>query len=44
VKHSALLYGQSFTFLYVDDVHTSQETHVWASTACHKDSFTFYFM
>jgi hypothetical protein len=27
--------------LHVDDVHTSQETHVWASTSCYKDSFSF---
>jgi hypothetical protein len=26
--------------LYVDDVCTSQETHLWASTACYVDSFT----
>jgi hypothetical protein len=24
-------YRDSFTFLYVDDVRTSQETHLWAS-------------
>jgi hypothetical protein len=28
-------------FLHVDDVRTSQETHLWASTACDSDSFTF---
>jgi hypothetical protein len=33
-------YGDSFTFLYVDDVHASQETLVWASTACYGNSFT----
>jgi hypothetical protein len=33
-------YRDSFTFLYVDDVSTLQETHVWASTACCGDSFT----
>jgi hypothetical protein len=32
--------GDSFTFLHVDDVHTSQETHMRASTACSGDSFT----
>jgi hypothetical protein len=26
-------YGDSFTFLYIDDVRTSQETHLWPSTA-----------
>jgi hypothetical protein len=25
---------------FVDDVRTSQETHLWASTACYRDSFT----
>jgi hypothetical protein len=35
------LLGDSITFLYVDDVLTSQETHLWASTACYGDSFTF---
>jgi hypothetical protein len=28
--------------LYVDDVHTSQGTQVWASTARYGDNFTFY--
>jgi hypothetical protein len=27
--------------LYVDDVGISQETRLWASTACYGDSFTF---
>jgi hypothetical protein len=27
--------------LYVADVRTSQETHLWASTACYSNSFTF---
>jgi hypothetical protein len=27
-------------FLYVDDVRISQGTHLWASTACYRDSFT----
>jgi hypothetical protein len=27
-------------FLYVDDIRTSQETHIWASAACYGDSFT----
>jgi hypothetical protein len=34
-------YGGSFTFLYVDDVRTSQEAHLWAPTADYGDSFTF---
>jgi hypothetical protein len=33
--------GGNFTFLYVDDVRTSQEMYLWASTACYGDSFTF---
>jgi hypothetical protein len=33
------LLGDGFTFLYVDDVRTSQEAY--ASTACYVDSFTF---
>jgi hypothetical protein len=36
-----LLRGQLY-FLYVDDIHISQETHIWASKLCHGDSFTFY--
>jgi hypothetical protein len=35
-------YGDSFTLLYIDDVRTSQETHLWVSTACYGFSFTFY--
>jgi hypothetical protein len=34
------LLGDSFTLLYVDDVRTSQEAHLWASTASYGDSFT----
>jgi hypothetical protein len=34
------LLRDSFTFLYVDDVRTSQEIHLWISTACYGDSFT----
>jgi hypothetical protein len=30
---SMACYWDSFTILYVDDVRTSKETHVWASTA-----------
>jgi hypothetical protein len=42
----SLLRGYLY-FLYVDDVRTtqetpSQETHLWASTACYGDSFIFY--
>jgi hypothetical protein len=41
-KHSwasTTCYWESFTFLYIDDVRTSQEAH--ASTACYWDSFIF---
>jgi hypothetical protein len=38
---STACYGDSFTFLYVDDVRTSEETHLLASTACYRSSFTF---
>jgi hypothetical protein len=34
----------SFTFLYVDDVHTSQEIHLWDSTPRCGDRFTFLFV
>jgi hypothetical protein len=40
LRASAAGYGNSFTFLYADDVRTSQETHLWASTACYGYSFT----
>jgi hypothetical protein len=33
-------YWDSFTSCYVDDVRTSQETHLLAPTACYGDSFT----
>jgi hypothetical protein len=36
------LLGDNFMFLYVDDVRTSQKTHLWASTACYGDSFIFF--
>jgi hypothetical protein len=32
--------GIALLFLYVDDVRTSQETHLRASTACYSDGFT----
>jgi hypothetical protein len=35
-------YGDSFTFLYVDDVRTSQEAQ--ASIACNLDSLTFLYV
>jgi hypothetical protein len=36
--HSLL--GDGFSFLYLDDVRTSQKAHVWPSTACYGDIFT----
>jgi hypothetical protein len=39
---STACYGESFTFVYGDDVRTSQETHVLASMVSYGDSFTFY--
>jgi hypothetical protein len=38
--HPQPITGIALLFLYVDDVHSSQETHLWASTACYGDSFT----
>jgi heterodisulfide reductase subunit C len=34
----------SFTFVYVDNVRTSQETHLWACTACYGDSYAFVYV
>jgi hypothetical protein len=34
----------NFTFLYVDDVLTSQGTHLWTSTACYMENFTFLYV
>jgi hypothetical protein len=33
-------YGDCFTFLYVDDVRTSQETCIYASMVCYGNNFT----
>jgi hypothetical protein len=35
-----LLWGLLY-FLYVDDIRTSQETYLWASTVCCGNGFTF---
>jgi hypothetical protein len=32
--------GTVLPFFYVDDARTSQEAHLWASTACYGDSST----
>jgi hypothetical protein len=34
-----LLLGKLYV-LYLDDIHTAQETHLWASTALYWGSFT----
>jgi hypothetical protein len=34
----------SSTFSHVDDNRTSQETHLWVSTACYGYSFTLLFL
>jgi hypothetical protein len=39
---STACYGENFTFLYIDDVRISQETHLWTSTLCYEESLTFY--
>jgi hypothetical protein len=41
-----LLRGVShfYTDVYVDDIGTSQETHLWASMACYGVSFTFLYV
>jgi hypothetical protein len=41
LQASTNCYGDCLTFLYIEDVGTSQETHVWTYIACYKDSFTF---
>jgi hypothetical protein len=37
-------YGDSFPLSYVDDILTSQETHLWASMACYGDKFIFLYV
>jgi hypothetical protein len=38
------LLRESFTFLYVGDVRTWQETYLWASTGCYGNNFTFLYV
>jgi hypothetical protein len=38
------LLGPNFPFLYVDDVRTLLETHIWPPTACHRDNLTFLYV
>jgi hypothetical protein len=35
-------YGSSFTFIYLDEVRTSQGTHLLASNICYGDNFPFF--
>jgi hypothetical protein len=44
LEASTACYGHSFTFLYVDDVRISQETHLLASAVCYGESFTFLYV
>jgi hypothetical protein len=39
-----LLRGWLYFFVYVDDVRTSEETHLWAFSACYGDTFTFLYV
>jgi hypothetical protein len=41
VVYFEAFYRDSFNFCYVDDVRTSQETHLWASMASYKDKLAF---
>jgi hypothetical protein len=41
-QHLTILWD-GFTFLYIGDVRTSQETHAWAFTARYWERFTFIF-
>jgi hypothetical protein len=42
--HPTACYGDSFTFLYLNDVRTSQETRPWGSTGCYRDNLTFLYV
>jgi hypothetical protein len=39
LRDSTTCYGDNFTFLYVDDVRTSQEAHLWSSMTRYGNSF-----
>jgi hypothetical protein len=39
---STTSYGDSFTFLYVDNFRTSQETHLKAFTACYEVNLIYF--
>jgi hypothetical protein len=36
--------GIALLYLFVDEIRTSQEAHLWASTACYGESFTFLYV
>jgi hypothetical protein len=38
------LLRKSFTFLYVDDVRTSQGTYLWATAVCYGKALLFYML
>jgi hypothetical protein len=42
--HPQPVRGIDLLFLYADEVRTSQETRLWASTACYRDRFTFLYV
>jgi hypothetical protein len=44
LEASAVCYGDSFNFLYVDNVRSSQETRLWSSSTCYSDSFAFLYV
>jgi hypothetical protein len=37
-------HGETFAFLYGDNIYTSQETHLWTSTTCYGGSFAFLYV
>jgi hypothetical protein len=44
LTESTACYGDSFTFLYVDDVHTLQETLARPSTDCYGNRFSLFYV
>jgi hypothetical protein len=39
-----LLRGLLYSFIYIDDVRTSEETRICASTTCYGDSITLFYI
>jgi hypothetical protein len=39
---SMAYYGNSFIFIYVDDIYILGRAHLLDHSACYRDSFTFY--